>query len=36
MRGLQTIAREFVEGDIYNMDKTGLFWNISVLGEPTI
>jgi hypothetical protein len=26
MKALQTIAEEFAEGDIYNMDETGLFW----------
>ena len=28
IRSLQTIAREFAERDIYNIDKTRLFWKI--------
>jgi hypothetical protein len=28
MKVLQTIAGEFAEGDIYNMDETGLFWKV--------
>lgn len=28
MKGLQTIAGEFAEGDIYNIDETGLFWKM--------
>lgn len=28
MRALQTIAGEFAEDDIYNMDETGLYWKM--------
>lgn len=28
MRSLQTIAGEYPQEDIYNMDKTGLFWRM--------
>lgn len=28
MKGLQTIAGEFQEEDIYNMDETGLYWKM--------
>jgi len=28
MRALQTVAGEFAEEDIYNMDETGLFWKM--------
>lgn len=28
MKGLQTIAGEYQEEDIYNMDETGLFWKM--------
>jgi hypothetical protein len=28
MRALQTIAGEYAEENIYNIDKTGLFWKM--------
>jgi hypothetical protein len=28
MRSLQTIAGEYKEEDIYNIDETGLFWRL--------
>ena len=29
MKSIQTLCREFLEEDIYNMDETGLFWRQS-------
>jgi hypothetical protein len=29
MKGLQTLAGEFQEEDIYNMDETGLYWRMT-------
>ena len=28
MQGLQTVAGEYEEEDIYNMDESGLFWRM--------
>ena len=28
MLGLQTVAGEYEEADIYNMDESGLFWRM--------
>jgi hypothetical protein len=28
MKALQTVAGEYLEDDIYNMDEIGLFWNM--------
>jgi hypothetical protein len=28
IRALQTVAREYQEEDIYNMDESGLFWRM--------
>jgi hypothetical protein len=38
MRSLQTIAGEYPQEDIYNMDETGLFWKMllsrGLLSQP--
>jgi hypothetical protein len=31
MAAVQTLAGDYSEDDIYNMDETGLFWHLSPL-----